>query len=69
MKTIFKLTCPYENFMLTGDFNMTIGNKNLEVFMNLFGLKCLILKTNVLQNPSCIDLILTNKNTFLKPMC
>ena len=68
MKTIFKLTSQYENFMLIGDFNMTIGNKNLEVFMNLFNLKCLILKTNELQNPSCIYLLLTNKNTFLTLM-
>ena len=36
---INKLTCQYENFMLIGDFNMTIENKNLEAFMNSFGLE------------------------------
>ena len=38
------LTCQYANFMLFCDFNMTIENKNLEVFMNSFGLECLIKK-------------------------
>ena len=28
--------------MLIGDFNMTTENENLEVFMNSFGLECLI---------------------------
>ena len=36
------LNCQYENFMLIGDFNMTTENENLEVFMNSFGLECLI---------------------------
>ena len=54
--------------MLIGDFNMTIENKNLEVFMNLFGLECLIKKPTCFQskNPSCFDLILTNKKDLFK---
>ena len=54
--------------MLIGDFNMTIENKNLEFFMNSFGLESLIKKPTCFQskNPSCIDLILTNKNYLLK---
>ena len=49
--------------MLIGDFNMTIENKNLEVFMNSLDLECLIEKPTCFQskNPICIDLILTNK--------
>ena len=39
-----RLTYQYENVMLIGDFNMAIENKNLEVFMNSFGLECLIKK-------------------------
>ena len=35
---INRLTCQYENFILIGDFNMTTGNRNLEDFMNSFGL-------------------------------
>ena len=47
---------------------MTIENKNLEVFMNLFGLECLIKKPTCFQskNPSCFDLILTNKKDLFK---
>ena len=53
---------------LPGDFNMTIENKNLEAFMNSFGLECLIKKLTCFQskNPSYIDLILTNKNDLFK---
>ena len=54
--------------MLTGDFNMTIENKNLEVFINSLDLECLIKKPTCFQskNPSCIDLILTNKKELFK---
>ena len=54
--------------MLTGDFNMTIENKNLEVFMNSFGLECLIKKPTCFQskNPNCIDLILANIKDLFK---
>ena len=41
---INRLTCQYENFVLIGDFNMTIENKILEVVMNSFGLECLTKK-------------------------
>ena len=63
-----RLTCQYGNFMFTGNFNMTIENKNLETFMNSFGLECLIKKPTFFQskNLSCIDLILTNKKDFFK---
>ena len=37
-----KVSCEYENVMLIGDFNLTVENKNLEVFMNAFDLECLI---------------------------
>ena len=54
--------------MLIGDFNITIEKKNLEVFMNSFGLECLIKKPTCFQskNPSCIDLILANKKDLFK---
>ena len=68
---INSLNCQYENLMLIGDFNMTIENKKLEVFMNSLGLECLIEKPTCFQskNPSCIDLILTIKKAFLKILC
>ena len=54
--------------MLIGDFSMTTENENLEVFMNSFGLECLIKKPMCFQskNPSCIDLILTNNKDLFK---
>ena len=54
--------------MLIHDFKMTIENKNLEDFMNSFVLQCLIKKPTCFQskNPSCIDLILTNKKDLFK---
>ena len=54
--------------MSVNDFNMTIENKNLEVFINWFGLECLIKKPTCFQskNPNYIDLILTNKKYLFK---
>ena len=48
--------------MLTADFNLTVNNKNLGVFMNTFNLESLINKLTCFQSadPTCIDLILTN---------
>ena len=54
--------------MLIGDFNLTVNNKNVGVFMNTFNLESLINKSTSFQltNPNCIDLILTNKKSLLK---
>ena len=43
-KVLSKQTCQYENVMLIGDFNLTVYNKNLGVFMNTFNLDSLINK-------------------------
>ena len=53
--------------MLIGDFNLTVNNKNLGVFMNKFNLDLVINKPTCFQsaNPIYIDLILTNKKTNL----
>ena len=32
--TVTKMSCEYEDIMLIGDFNLTVENKNLEVFIN-----------------------------------
>ena len=37
-----KMSCEYKNVLLIGDFNLTVENKNLEVFMNTLDLECLI---------------------------
>ena len=58
-----KLTCQFDNIILTGDFYLTVEDKNLEVFMSTFDMECLINKPTCFQSakPNCIDLILTNK--------
>ena len=58
----------YDKTVLIGDFNLTIDNKSLENFMTTFDLECLIKKPTCFQssNPTCIDLILTNKKEFFK---
>ena len=33
------LTARYDNFILPRDFNLTVGNKNLNSFMNFFNLQ------------------------------
>ena len=62
-----KLTFQFENIILMGDFNFTVENKNLEVFMSTFDMEYLIKKPACFQSakPNCIDLILTNKKNFL----
>ena len=59
----------YENFVLLGDFNMSTENPNLKNFMCSFDLESLIDSPTCYKsiNPTCIDLILTNKkNHFMK---
>ena len=67
-KVSSKQTCQYENVILIGDFNLIVNNKNLGVFMNTFNLESLINKPTCFQssNPTCINLILTNKKSFFK---
>ena len=39
-----KLTCQFDNFVSMGDFNLTVEDKNLEAFMSIFDMECLISK-------------------------
>ena len=50
-----KLTCQFDNFILMGNFNLTVEDKNLEVFMNTFDMECLINKPTCFQStkPNC----------------
>ena len=53
----------YENILLMGDFNAYLDNAVLKDFWNLYNLTSLINKANCYKNPnnpSCIDLLLTN---------
>ena len=51
-----------------GDFNLTVENKNFEVFINTFGMECLIKKPTCFQSAklNCIDLILTHEKELFK---
>ena len=39
-----KLTCQFDNITLMRNFNLTVENKNLEVFMSTFDMECFIKK-------------------------
>ena len=62
-KTSSQLSRHYDKTVLIEDFNLTFDNKSLENVMTTFDLECLIKKPTCFQssNPTCIDLILTNK--------
>ena len=60
-KTLGQSNCQYDETMLIRDFNLTIDNKSLEHFTSTFDLECF-----QSSNPTCIDLILTNKKEFFK---
>ena len=48
-KVLSKQTCQYENVMLIGDFNLTVNNKNLGVFMNTFN------RGSLINKPTCFN--------------
>ena len=53
----------YENIILIGDFNLRVENTHLEATLENYDLNNLINTPTCYQsnNPTCIDLILTNK--------
>lgn len=55
----------YDNFIILGDFNSETSEDNMENFCSLYNLKNLIKEPTCFKNvnnPSCIDLILTNRS-------
>ena len=57
----------YENFMLVGDFNSEMCEDEMQFFCNTYNFKNLVKDKTCFKNianPTCIDLILTNK-----PLC
>ena len=54
----------YENFMFTGDFNMTETEEQLKEILDLYSLKNLVKEPTCYKShtPRCIDLVLTNRN-------
>ena len=66
---IDKFSKGYENFIFIGDFNASINNTIMEEFCSVNNLTSLIKKPTCYKNfdqPSYIDLILTNKPNFFQ---
>ena len=71
-KAITKLNSKYDNLLLLGDFNESVKDTILRNFMDDNTLKCLIKEPTCYKNPnnpSCIDLILTNQSRKFKNSC
>ena len=62
---IDKYICNYDNLLLIGDFNSEIYEKDMNEFCNLYNLTSLIREPTCFKNcnnPTCIDLMLTNRD-------
>ena len=62
----------YDNLLILGDFNCEIEEITLNDFCNTFYLKCLINSPTCYKNntnPSCIDLLLTNRPRCFQNSC
>ena len=60
-----KLCTDYENIILLGNFNVELKEKNISEFMSVYSLRNLVKQKICFQNPenpSCVDLILTNSS-------
>ena len=63
------LCLKYENFILIGDFNSEMCEDAMKVFCSTYNLKNLVNEPTCFKNvdnPSCIDLILTNKSLYFQ---
>ena len=59
----------YESILLLGDFNSELTEDSMQDFCNIYNLKCLVKEPTCFKNPdnpSCIDLLLTNKYRSLQ---
>jgi hypothetical protein len=71
-KAITKLNSKYDNLLLLGDFNESVKDRILRNFMDDNTPKCLIKEPTCYKNPnnpSYIDLILTNQSRKFKNSC
>ena len=51
----------YENFILMGDFNVEPNDANMIDFCQIYGCKNIVKDKTCFKNPTCIDLIITNR--------
>ena len=59
-----ELCLKYENITIIGDFNCEMSDEVMGNFCNTYNLRCLVKEATCFKNvhnPSCIDLILTNR--------
>ena len=66
------LSTKYENIVLLGDFNACVDDEALQTFCKFYSLHSLIKQPTCFknpENPSCIDLILTNKPRSFQTKC
>ena len=66
------LSTKYENIVLLGDFNACVDDEALQTFCKFYSLHSLIKQPTCfknLENPSCIDLFLTNKPRSFQTKC
>ena len=70
--SIYSLSSKYVNFILLGHFNSYIEDSAMKTFGEIYKLWNLIKEPTCLknpENPTCIDLILTNKPLSFKNTC
>ena len=68
-KELNNLCLKYENFILMGDFNSEMQEDSMNVFCTTYNFKNLVKELTCvknIENPSCIDLILTNKPLYFQ---
>ena len=71
-KALDAFSTKYENIILLGDFNVCVDDETMRNFCNSYNLNNLIKQPTCFknpENPSCIDLILTNKPRFFLSTC
>ena len=59
----------YDNIILLGDFNVAPEEAKMSEFLNMYSLKNLVSQKTCFknpENPSCIDLILTNRSLIFQ---
>ena len=71
-RSLDTLSTKYNNIVLAGDFNACLDDEALQNFRKCYSLHSLTKQSTSLknpENPSCIDLILTNKPCWFQTKC
>ena len=71
-KSLDTYSTKYENILILGDFNACVGDEPLDTFCKSYCFTSLTKQPTCFknpENPSCIDLILTNKPRSFQTKC